>query len=316
MDFLRKLRNLETPSEFEIRRICQSAIKHFVREQNIVDVESPVNICGDIHGQFFDLLNIFKMHGTPETSKYVFLGDYVDRGHQSFETYLTLLCYKALYPKNIFLIRGNHETNDCGRNLGFRTELERKFPRSHECIYSIISDTFRFLNVGAIVDGRVFCVHGGISPNFQTIQQLQVINRFSRNVDKVIVDLMWSDPHYEKGFKRSPRGAGYLFGQDELTHFLAVNDLNYLVRAHQFMKNGYKIDFKSANCLTVWSAPHYMYFYDNVASVLKYDGQHTITKSDFYIFHDVHDEFNQYRTETKNIKPDEDCKYRQFHKFY
>ncbi|KAG4123136.1 hypothetical protein ERO13_D11G309000v2 [Gossypium hirsutum] len=96
-------------SEGEIRQLCINARQIFISEPNLLQIKAPIRICGDIHGQYQDLLRVFEYGGYPPDANYLFLGDYVDRGKQSLETICLLLAYKIRYPDRIFLLRGNHE---------------------------------------------------------------------------------------------------------------------------------------------------------------------------------------------------------------
>lgn len=93
----------------EITALCQTARDIFLAQPTLIELSPPVKIVGDVHGQYSDLIRLFEMCGFPPSANYLFLGDYVDRGKQSLETILLLLCYKIKYPENFFLLRGNHE---------------------------------------------------------------------------------------------------------------------------------------------------------------------------------------------------------------
>jgi len=110
----------------EIVAICQAAREVFLSQPTLVELSPPVKIVGDTHGQYSDLIRLFEMCGFPPTSNYLFLGDYVDRGKQSLETILLLLCYKIKYPENFFLLRGNHECANVTRgalSINFMAKL-------------------------------------------------------------------------------------------------------------------------------------------------------------------------------------------------
>lgn len=282
-EYLTKLLNHELLTRTQIHDVCSLAISLLVREPNLPLLSSPVTIVGDIHGQFHDLLNMFHLFQTPATTKYIFLGDYVDRGGNSTSTYLILLVYKILYPENIFLVRGNHEIYNL--KSSFHEEICKKYD---EEVYEKISETFMYLLVGCIVDGRFICIHGGISPGAARISQMQRINRFTRTPTPLFNDIMWSDPDNTEGFGLSQRGAGYLYGEEVSKRFLCLNQLNYIIRAHQVVYSGFAFHFKDKCVVTVWSAPNYMYRFGNKASVLVINKEKILTEDNFRIFTDVH----------------------------
>ncbi|KAG7664146.1 PPG1 [[Candida] subhashii] len=232
-------------------------------------LQSPISIVGDIHGQFHDLLEIFQIGGSPPSTNYLFLGDYVDRGYYSVETISLLIALKLRYPDRIFLIRGNHESRTITTNYGFYTEVLNKYNGSAD-VWTYITDLFDYLPLGATIDGRIFTCHGGLSPSCQQLDQIRAVDRF-REIphDGIMADLVWSDPDVEiMDFKLSPRGAGYLFGLDVINKFCHDNELVQMIRAHQLCNEGYTSYWKG-KCLTVWSAPNYCYRCGNRASVLE-----------------------------------------------
>ncbi|KAM0685944.1 sporulation-induced protein [Conglomerata obtusa] len=289
-DILLKLINFQDLTINEIKNICTLVTELLIYEPNILHISSPVNVVGDIHGQFYDLLNMFDLFGTPKEIKFLFLGDYVDRGRQSVQTYLILLVYKIMYPEHIFLVRGNHEVR-VSQKSSFREEILRMY--EDENVYNMVSETFYYLLIGCIVDGRILCVHGGIGSDTISVGELQQIDRFNKNIDLRFTNIMWSDPGNVDTFKPSSRGAGYLFGEDQAKGFLTVNNLSYIIRSHQMCYDGYLFHFKNKNVITVWSAPNYMYSYANLGCILKLYGQLEICAKDFHTFKDVHVKHNQ-----------------------
>ncbi|ELV13721.1 Serine/threonine-protein phosphatase PP1-beta catalytic subunit [Tupaia chinensis] len=129
---------------------------------------------GDIHGQYTDLLRLFEYGGFPPEANYLFLGDYVDRGKQSLETICLLLAYKIKYPENFFLLRGNHECASINRIYGFYDECKRRFNIK---LWKTFTDCFNCLPIAAIVDEKIFCCHGGLSPDLQSMEQIRRIMR-------------------------------------------------------------------------------------------------------------------------------------------
>ncbi|ELA42396.1 uncharacterized protein VICG_00495 [Vittaforma corneae ATCC 50505] len=278
---LGQLKRHELLDEEEISEICSKAIEILILEPNIKRVNSPTIVVGDIHGQFSDLLQIFNSHGTPENVHYVFLGDFVDRGENSLECILCLLIYKIHYPANVTLLRGNHEQKIINKVYGFYDEVCIKY--SNNIIWKMINSVFDHLSIVCIIDGRYFCVHGGISPRV-SINELERVDRFEKIADQSIInDIIWSDPFYRMGASPNPRGNGFLFGEDVLKQFLIFNNVEILIRSHQLAIEGFKWDF-DGHCLTIWSAPDYMGKCSNPASVLLIERNMPITPRSIKIF--------------------------------
>lgn len=131
-------------------------------------------ILGDVHGQYYDVLRLFEYGGYPPESNYLFLGDYVDRGKQSLETVCLLLAYKIKFPENFFLTRGNHECASINRIYGFYDECKRRYSIK---LWKIFTDCFNALPVAASVDDKIFCMHGGLSPELNSLDQVRKIVR-------------------------------------------------------------------------------------------------------------------------------------------
>lgn len=158
----------------------------------LLELEAPLKICGDVHGQYTDLLRLFEYGGFPPNSNYLFLGDYVDRGKQSLEVICLLLCYKIQYPTNFFLLRGNHEAAGINRIYGFYDECKRRYSIK---LWKVFSDVFNCLPVSALVDEKILCMHGGLSPEISSLQQIADLSRPSDVPDVgLMCDLLWSDP--------------------------------------------------------------------------------------------------------------------------
>mmetsp|Transcript_30870 Transcript_30870/g.43023 ORF Transcript_30870/g.43023 Transcript_30870/m.43023 type:complete len:351 (-) Transcript_30870:260-1312(-) len=255
----------------EIKWICSKATKIFYEEPNIIDIPTPVTVVGDIHGQFHDLLQVFSKGGAAPKTRYVFLGDYVDRGHDSVEVMTLLLCLKVKYPSEVTLLRGNHECREISSHYGFFAECQSKFEEKEGLeLYEAFSNVFDYLPLGALLGKKIFAVHAGLSPGIVSLDQIRVMERFGEvgQQNPSLQDLMWSDPtENHKGFFRSDRGNGHLFGEDVVDRFLKENKLSRLVRSHQLCKEGYQETF-GGKVLTVWSAPNYCYRMENKASVL------------------------------------------------
>ncbi|KRX01807.1 Insulin-like growth factor binding protein, N-terminal [Pseudocohnilembus persalinus] len=266
----------EILEEQMVKLICIKVKEIFIQEPNVKNVRTPVTCIGDIHGQFIDLQEIFQVGGHVPLTNYLFLGDYVDRGPQSVEVITLLFLLKIKYPERVTILRGNHETRGITQNYGFYVECQKKY--GNTLVWEFYTDVFDYIPIGAIIDQKVFCVHGGLSPSIETIDQIAQLDRFQEIPHEgAFTDLMWSDPKQEpdddlKGFTLSSRGAGYYFGGDVLKKFLQLNKMEHLVRAHQLCQEGYQILFDN-QMSTVWSAPNYMYRFKNLASILEIDEQ-------------------------------------------
>ncbi|CAD8105086.1 unnamed protein product [Paramecium primaurelia] len=264
-----QLRNCENITEGEVKALCTKAREILVEESNVQRVDAPVTICGDIHGQFFDLMELFKVGGDCPDTNYLFLGDFVDRGFNSVETFLLLLALKVRYPDRITLIRGNHESRQITQVYGFYDECLRKYGSLN--VWRYCTDIFDYLSLAAVIEEKIFCVHGGLSPSIKTIDDIRAIDRKQEVPhDGAMCDLMWSDPDEIEGWNLSPRGAGYLFGGDVVDDFNRKNNIELICRAHQLVMEGYRVMFNE-QLVTVWSAPNYCYRCGNVASILELD---------------------------------------------
>ncbi|KAF0501958.1 serine/threonine-protein phosphatase 4 catalytic subunit [Gigaspora margarita] len=266
---IEKLRKCELISENEVKELCRKAREVLIEESNVQRVDAPVTICGDIHGQFYDLKELFKVGGDCPDTNYLFLGDFVDRGFYSVETFLLLLALKVRYPDRITLIRGNHESRQITQVYGFYDECLRKYGSVN--VWRHCCEIFDYMSLSAIIENKIFCVHGGLSPVIGSLDQIRTIDRKQEVPhDGAMCDLLWSDPDDIEGWGISPRGAGYLFGGDIVAQFLQNNNLDLIARAHQLVMEGYKLMFNNT-IVTVWSAPNYCYRCGNVAAILELD---------------------------------------------
>ncbi|CAG8507770.1 6864_t:CDS:10 [Dentiscutata erythropus] len=262
---IEKLRKCELISENEVKELCRKAREVLIEESNVQRVDAPVTICGDIHGQFYDLKELFKVGGDCPDTNYLFL----DRGFYSVETFLLLLALKVRYPDRITLIRGNHESRQITQVYGFYDECLRKYGSVN--VWRHCCEIFDYMSLSAIIENKIFCVHGGLSPVISSLDQIRTIDRKQEVPhDGAMCDLLWSDPDDIEGWGISPRGAGYLFGGDIVAQFLQNNNLDLIARAHQLVMEGYKLMFNNT-IVTVWSAPNYCYRCGNVAAILELD---------------------------------------------
>ncbi|CAD8105088.1 unnamed protein product [Paramecium primaurelia] len=264
-----RLKNCQFLTELEVIQLCTKAKEILISESNVETVHTPVTVCGDIHGQFHDLIELFKVGGDCPDTNYLFLGDLVDRGFNSVETFLLLLAFKVRYPDRITIIRGNHESRQTTQVYGFYDECQRKYGSAN--VWRYCTDVFDYLTISAVIENRVFCVHGGLSPNIVEIDDVKSLDRKQEVPHEgAMCDLLWSDPEDIIGWGVSPRGAGYIFGGDITKEFNKTNNYDFICRAHQLVLEGYKTMFDD-QLITVWSAPNYCYRVGNQASILELD---------------------------------------------
>jgi len=256
-------------SEADIKGLCTRAREIFISQPILLELEAPIKICGDIHGQYFDLLRIFEYGGFPPDANYLFLGDYVDRGKQSLETICLLLAYKIKYPENFFLLRGNHECSSINRMYGFYDECKRRYNIK---LWKIFTDCFNCLPVAAIIDEKILCMHGGLSPELTNLDQIQRIMRPTEVPDTgLLCDLLWSDPDKDvTGWAENERGVSYIFGNEIVSAFLKKHELDLICRAHQVVEDGYEF-FSKRQLVTLFSAPNYCGEFDNSGAMMSVD---------------------------------------------
>ncbi|CAE7466869.1 ppp4c [Symbiodinium sp. KB8] len=323
---IEQLKRCEYLKESEVKALCDRAREILVDESNVQRVAAPVAVVGDVHGQFYDLLEVgatsragggagalasaadlrcapaptsarrhpqlfsapqlLKVGGSPPDTNYLFLGDFVDRGFYSVETFLLLLALKvsscwrgavqaafalrpppcedtlpppckradALQCVPFSICAGHWAAMRGGRSqgvYGFYDECLRKYGSVN--VWRYCTEIFDFLSLSAIIADKIFCVHGGLSPSINTLDQIRIIDRKQEVPhDGAMCDLMWSDPEDIDGWGLSPRGAGYLFGADVVDKFNMLNNLNLICRAHQLVMEGYKWMF-NGSLATVWS---------------------------------------------------------------
>ncbi|KAI9311253.1 Metallo-dependent phosphatase-like protein [Dichotomocladium elegans] len=250
----------------EIAAICRAAQEVFLSQPSLIELNPPVKVLGDIHGQYHDLLRLFDMGGFPPESNYLFLGDYVDRGKQSLETILLLFCYKIKYPENFFILRGNHECANVTRVYGFYDECKR---RTSIKTWKTFIDAFNTLPIAGLVAGKIFCVHGGLSPSLNALDDVRNIMRPTDVPEYGLLnDLLWSDPSdTTDDWEDSERGVSYCFGKRIVNEFLAKFDLDLICRAHMVVEDGYEF-FNDRSLVTVFSAPNYCGEFDNFGAIM------------------------------------------------
>ena len=253
-------------SEEELKYLCIKSMEIFMQESSFLELTAPIIICGDIHGQYRDLIRLFDFGGTPEKKQYLFLGDYVDRGKNSIECISLLLAYKIKFPKNIYLLRGNHESEMINRTYGFYDECKRRYNLR---IWKIFSDCFNWLPISSIVNSKILCMHGGLSPDLKELKNIKQIVRPTEVPDKgLLCDLLWSDPDADaEDWAPNNRGISVLFNENLVEKAIDELDIDLICRAHQVVESGYEF-FAQRQLVTVFSAPNYCGEFDNAGAFM------------------------------------------------
>lgn len=252
---------------WEIQLICSVAREIFLNQPTLLRLQAPIKIVGDLHGQFNDFLRILKLSGIPSETNYLFLGDYVDRGKQSLETILLLLCYKIKYPNNFFMLRGNHESANVTKMYGFYDECKR---RKSTKIWKSFIDVFNCLPIAATINDKIFCVHGGISPDLKNLKQIDndIVRPTDIPDDGLLTDLLWSDPDSSvKDWSLNDRGVSYTFSKNNVLDFCSKFKFDLIIRGHMVVEDGYEF-FAKKKLVTVFSAPNYCGQFQNWGAVL------------------------------------------------
>ena len=257
------------------------ALELFRDEPNLLQLKDPITVVGDIHGQFYDMLKLPDIGGNPDNTKYLFLGDYVDRGSFSIEVVLLLFAIKISRPSTVFLLRGNHECRHMTTFFNFRQECIYKYDLE---VYDRIMECFDALPVAALLNNRFLALHGGISPELRTLDDLNRIERFVEPPKEgLYCDILWSDPvDNDQGkatelFKSNEvRGCSFFFNVEALNRFLRRNELLSIIRGHEAQLDGYKMHRWNGNhefpaVITIFSAPNYCDIYNNKAAIIKFD---------------------------------------------
>ncbi|KAL6570842.1 Serine/threonine-protein phosphatase 5 [Orobanche gracilis] len=236
-------------------------IRDLLRElPSLVEIKVPdgkhFTVCGDVHGQFYDLINIFELNGLPsDDNPYLFNGDFVDRGSFSVEIILTLFAFKCMSPSAIYLSRGNHESKSMNKIYGFEGEVKSKLS---DAFVELFAEVFCCLPLAHVINEKVFVVHGGLfSVDGVKLSDIKAIDRFCEPPEEgLMCELLWSDPQPQLGRGPSKRGVGLSFGADVTKRFLQDNNLDLVVRSHEVKDEGYEIEH-DGKLITVFSAPNY-----------------------------------------------------------
>ena len=255
--------------EAQIKQLCTMTKQILINQPVFLELEAPLIICGDIHGQFYDLLRVFECGGYPPSSNYLFLGDYIDRGKFSLECICLLMCFKIKYPENFFLLRGNHECASINKIYGFYDECKRRYSVK---LWKIFTDVFNVMPITACIDDRILCMHGGLSPDLTKLDQLKQISRPTDVPDNgMLCDLLWSDPdNTADGWGSNDRGVSVTFNSTIVENFIKEQDLDLIVRAHQVVQDGYEF-FADKKLVTVFSAPNYCEDFENLGGMIVVD---------------------------------------------
>ncbi|CAI2347152.1 unnamed protein product [Caenorhabditis sp. 36 PRJEB53466] len=258
----------KTPTTLEIMRLAYICKGIFKAQRAMIEIDGPVKICGDLHGQFPDLIRIFAKCGWPPESNYLFLGDYVDRGQFGLETLLLCLSFKARYPQNFFMLRGNHELRHINTSYGFADEVHLRKGEYYEQLYAEIQDSLHMMPFTALVGGRILCMHGGITKRIKSLDMLRDIPLPWCAIEESLEnDLLWSDPDNVPDWTGCARGTGTTFGNTQIVTFCEQFNIDLIVRAHQCVQDGYEFFGDARKLVTVFSAPHYMGTFTNYAAV-------------------------------------------------
>ncbi|VDK73927.1 unnamed protein product [Litomosoides sigmodontis] len=275
----------------EILALMSSAGAIMMEEGSLVEVEVPIKVVGDIHGQYEDMHKLFGVIGKVPDVRMIFLGDYIDRGPQSIETIIYLLCLKVKYRDRIFLLRGNHETPAVNRIYGFYNECALKYGVG---LWWDFQSFFNRMPMAGLIAKRVLCMHGGLSPHLTSLEQIRQIKRPCEPLDRgLLIDLVWADPTSKgDGWFYSPRGLSYSFGKGVLLSACKALKIDLVIRAHQFclknfpkttkkrmfrvVQDGYEL-MVGKKLITVFSAPNYAGQFNNAGAVVCIDEDLQIT---------------------------------------
>ncbi|KAK9238869.1 Metallo-dependent phosphatase-like protein [Lipomyces kononenkoae] len=253
--------------------IIIEALKIFKSEPTMVEVDieksHTLSVCGDTHGQFFDLMELFRFNGYPsQTHSYLFNGDFVDRGSWSTETALLLYAYKWLYPTRFFLNRGNHEADEMNKVYGFEGECKAKYS---EKVFKVFSESFSSLPLATLIGRNYFVLHGGLfSDDKITLDDVRKFDRFRQKQpgqSGLMMEMLWTDPQPQPGRGPSKRGVGLQFGPDITKRFCEKNGLMAVIRSHEVRMDGYEIEH-GGRLITVFSAPNYCDSQGNKGAVI------------------------------------------------
>nr|CAG4646933.1 EOG090X03S1 [Megafenestra aurita]SVE92305.1 EOG090X03S1 [Megafenestra aurita] len=273
MDAYKDQKKLHSKYAFQILLDVEELFK---AQPSLIDVtipeDSKFTVCGDIHGQFYDLMNIFKLNGLPSTENpFLFNGDFVDRGSFSVECIFTLFGFKLLYPDHFFMARGNHESQTMNQMYGFEGEVKSKYSK---LMADLFTEVYNWLPLCHCLNQRVLVMHGGLfSKDEVTLDDIRVTDRNRQPPEEgIMCELLWSDPQLMRGRSPSKRGVGIQFGPDVTARFLERNHLDYIIRSHEVKSDGYE-EAHDGKCITVFSAPNYCDTMGNKGAFITMNGK-------------------------------------------
>jgi serine/threonine-protein phosphatase 5 len=285
-DMIERFKNGKKIAKKYVYMIIIEVMKIIRKEPTMVefDVEEghEITVCGDTHGQFFDLMEIFRLAGKPtEKHSFLFNGDFVDRGSWSTEIALTLYAYKWLYPDRFFLNRGNHETDDMNRMYGFEGECRAKYT---ERVFKIFSESFSALPLATLIGKKFFVLHGGLfSDDNISLDDIRKLDRFKQRQpgqSGLMMEMLWTDPQTQPGRGPSKRGVGLQFGPDVTKRFCEANNIEAVIRSHEVRMDGYEVEH-DGRCITVFSAPHYCDSTGNKGAFIKIGPEYKLKYTQF-----------------------------------
>lgn len=259
-----------------IEDLMDASIIALQAQPSLIRIQGPITLIGDIHGNFHDLIRIFGFNKYPPHTNYLFFGDLVDRGLFSIEVVVFVFALLCKYPENVYIIRGNHEFEAMNSLYGFRGEVLAE--GYTEEIWTKINRTFDYLPIAAIVDNKYFCVHGGLSPQLNKVEDINAISKpLSDYADTIVSDLVWSDPDpVVNDYQFSLRGCGYKFGNEQIKTFLENNELEAIIRAHQCVMNGVE-KFGKTELYTLFSCSNYCLCTENCSGYIQVDESSKMT---------------------------------------
>ena len=268
--FIEQLYDCKKLISQEIIFIINKCKEIISKEDNIQEVSCPVTVCGSIHGQFFNLLELFRLGGRLPYTNYIFLGNYINRGYYSIETLSLLLCLKIRYPKRIHLIRGNQESEQLTQCYGFYDECIRKYGSPEVWKYFI--DLFNNLPLSVLIEDKILCLHSGLSPLINTLDDIRTLDR-TQDIDLnegAISHLLWNKPDDCIGFVPFPKGAGFVFGENVSKEFCRINCLDIIIRSSSCIPTGYEFLHNNTIC-SITSCPNFCYRYGNEGAIMEID---------------------------------------------
>uniref|UniRef100_A0A914IDG0 protein-serine/threonine phosphatase n=1 Tax=Globodera rostochiensis TaxID=31243 RepID=A0A914IDG0_GLORO len=243
----------------ELHYLCETTINVLREQSTLVEMPAPVVICGDLQGQFTDLVRIFDTLGAPPKKNYLFLGNYVNRGKQGMEIAVLLFCYKIKYADNFVLLRGSSECSKTNRSGGFLDEITRRYGQENaQLLWDHFNQTFSWLPYVGLVGKKILCVHSGLSPTMYDLQQLGSLRRPALDPanPSLELDILFADPEPgTNGFRANKRGQSVMFGENVVTNLSKQFSVNVIVRGHQVVREGVDY-FADRRLVTVFSVPH------------------------------------------------------------